>query len=822
MCPAHAPILRRRPGGIAERLGFGRQHRGNNVIVGEDLLGIDFLPSALVTLAPTGDFSFPLDLGPGAANPLAFRDAANTNLFYWANRTHDLFYQIGFDEQAGNYQQDNGNRGGVGGDPMMAYSHFGAAERGAAEINNAFYTSMREGDDGVQSSINMFIGGGHGVFTDGAYDAQVMVHEYTHGVSLRLVRQMNNYQGGAMGEAWSDFFSLEFLLPDGAPADGIYPEGEYLMQGFGMGIRTRPYTTRTDVNPLTYANFGHVSSGLDVHADGEIWVEALWDMRANLIQQFGEKEGRRRVRLLVIDGMKLSPPSPSMVDMRDAILLADQVDFKGASQDQIWTAFAKRGLGALAMSDTAESTHIAASFDKPSPKGSMRFFETNYVMGESVRVVLQDANYAKPTLNIQIVTGSGDLENLLLHRTGNVYYGEIPTDSYGVTTRNDASLTVIPNDGLSAYYVDLDTGKGASEMIQATASVSPEYAMDYGKKDPYPTFSGERRLYLIFPGSRYYGFSTAITLPFEFPFFDKKYTTARLYSDGLVAFDLPVSSPCKDAAALANVNGIAPLWLDLAYGGDAQADENIFISSTPDTVTFRWAAETQPFPTSSIFKPAPVNFSVTLNRDGSIRTDYGDGNKHLADNSVLTQAYGCALTTSTIGISNGHETYTYMPFVSGEGALDKLSSISLYPPFGFSSFPVVKIEKPAANEAVQDSLAISGVAYDSSSFINRLDILIDGVASGYTYANKSRPDVCAAEKLPNCPNIGFAANVNITNLNLAPGPHTLVLRASTARGAIVDFRSSPFHLQSRRDTVAYLWARSKSRRTAPNCRIRSL
>ena len=31
---------------------------------------------------------------------LAFGDAATTNLFYWVNRAHDLFYEAGFDEAA--------------------------------------------------------------------------------------------------------------------------------------------------------------------------------------------------------------------------------------------------------------------------------------------------------------------------------------------------------------------------------------------------------------------------------------------------------------------------------------------------------------------------------------------------------------------------------------------------------------------------------------------------------------------------------------------------------------------------------------------------
>ena len=90
-------------------------------------------------------------------------------------------------------------------------------------------------------------------------------------------------------------------------------------------------------------------------------------MRANLIQQFGEKEGRRRVRLLVIDGMKLFRPLPawSTCATPSSLPIASTLGFE---PDQIWAAFAKRGLGALAMSDSGESRHIAASFDKPRPR----------------------------------------------------------------------------------------------------------------------------------------------------------------------------------------------------------------------------------------------------------------------------------------------------------------------------------------------------------------------------------------------------------------------------------------------------------------------
>ena len=183
---------------------------------------------------------------------------------------------------------------------------------------------------------------------------------------------------------------------------------------------------------------------------------------------------------------------------------------------------------------------------------------------------------------------------------------------------------------------------------------------------------------------------------------------------------MPISNPCKDGAALAKVNGIAPLWLDLAYGGTAQPDENVYLSSTSDSVTFRWAAETQPILLSSLFKPDPVNFSLTLSRDGSIRANYGSGNVNLVDSSLLSQAFGCALSAPTIGISNGHETYSALAFVSGQAGAANVVLRSLLPALRLQQFPVVKIEKPAANDVVQGVFAISGIAYDTNSFVNRL------------------------------------------------------------------------------------------------------
>jgi extracellular elastinolytic metalloproteinase len=90
-------------------------------------------------------FDFPLDLGQ---NPDTYRPAAVTNLFYWNNIIHDVFYGYGFTEAAGNFQVNNYGRGGIGGDDVRAEAQDGSG------LNNAnFFTPS----DGNRPRMQMFI-----------------------------------------------------------------------------------------------------------------------------------------------------------------------------------------------------------------------------------------------------------------------------------------------------------------------------------------------------------------------------------------------------------------------------------------------------------------------------------------------------------------------------------------------------------------------------------------------------------------------------------------------------------------------------------------
>jgi hypothetical protein len=90
-------------------------------------------------------FDFPLDL---TLAPSTYQPAAVTNLFYWNNVIHDVFYQYGFDEVSGNFQVNGYGRGGLGNDDVRA-----EAQDGSGTNNANFFTPV----DGSRPRMQMFV-----------------------------------------------------------------------------------------------------------------------------------------------------------------------------------------------------------------------------------------------------------------------------------------------------------------------------------------------------------------------------------------------------------------------------------------------------------------------------------------------------------------------------------------------------------------------------------------------------------------------------------------------------------------------------------------
>lgn len=80
--------------------------------------------------------------------PADYMDAAVVNLYYWNNLMHDITYQYGFDEAAGNFQENNYGRGGVGSDSVNADA------QDLSGLNNANFGT---GPDGQNPRMQMFV-----------------------------------------------------------------------------------------------------------------------------------------------------------------------------------------------------------------------------------------------------------------------------------------------------------------------------------------------------------------------------------------------------------------------------------------------------------------------------------------------------------------------------------------------------------------------------------------------------------------------------------------------------------------------------------------
>lgn len=159
---------------------------------------------------------------------------------------------------------------------------------------------------------------------DGDVDADIVFHEYCHGLTWRMIGRMDGALAGAIGEGMSDTCAM---LLNGDDAIGEYSSSS------PTGIRRFRY----DAYPNTYSDV----TGASVHDDGEIYGAIMW----RLMELFGE--ARRSVLFgYLVDGMNYTPEAPSYEAMRDGILasVASAPDDAGDTC-RVWQAFAQFGVG---------------------------------------------------------------------------------------------------------------------------------------------------------------------------------------------------------------------------------------------------------------------------------------------------------------------------------------------------------------------------------------------------------------------------------------------------------------------------------------------
>jgi extracellular elastinolytic metalloproteinase len=263
-----------------------------------------------------------------------------------SNSLHDISYQYGFTEKAGNFQNDNFGKGGKGGDAVYINNQ-------ASGTNNANFATP---PDGQRPTMNMFR------FTitkpnrDGSLDNVIPMHEYTHGISNRMTggsgqaNCLGTTEARGMGEGWSDTVATYLTRKTGETRAVNVGSGSYVLNK-PIGVRQYMYSTSTITNPLMYSN---VKSNSEVHAIGTVWATMLYEMYWNFVDKYGfssnfydakQSAGNIKAMQVVFGGLALQPCNPTFMTARDAILAADQSYYGGENKCLIWKAFAKRGLG---------------------------------------------------------------------------------------------------------------------------------------------------------------------------------------------------------------------------------------------------------------------------------------------------------------------------------------------------------------------------------------------------------------------------------------------------------------------------------------------
>ena len=180
-----------------------------------------------------------------------------------------------------------------------------------------------------------------------------------------------------MGEGWGDFLAISYFADAADDPAGPQPLGDYVTGDTVNGIRRYPYARDMALNPLTYADLCDNGS-CQVHAEGEIWATTLWDARHDLIAVHGFEEGRHRIEQLVVDGLKMSPCNPNFLSMRDLILQASDTRYGATDTCTIRKAFARRGMGADAISNGTGS-NASAGFDVTAPLTGLVSFSPDKV-----------------------------------------------------------------------------------------------------------------------------------------------------------------------------------------------------------------------------------------------------------------------------------------------------------------------------------------------------------------------------------------------------------------------------------------------------------
>jgi Zn-dependent metalloprotease len=177
------------------------------------------------------------------------------------------------------------------------------------EYDNAFYSPMTDalafGDGKKLNNL--------------ALEDNVAFHEFGHAVN-RTITAMGGAEGGAMNEAFSDYFACAM---NSNPLMGVWV----------MKKLNRPFMRNLENNrhyPEDIQN--------EVHRDGEIWGGAVWDVRKALGPAIADK--------LCFKSLYFLGSRPNFAKGLESLIAADKELFNGSHVAQLTQILNKRGIKA--------------------------------------------------------------------------------------------------------------------------------------------------------------------------------------------------------------------------------------------------------------------------------------------------------------------------------------------------------------------------------------------------------------------------------------------------------------------------------------------
>uniref|UniRef100_UPI001CEC31D5 M4 family metallopeptidase n=1 Tax=Streptomyces sp. NK15101 TaxID=2873261 RepID=UPI001CEC31D5 len=245
-------------------------------------------------------------------NPAKVADAASYDrsddefeqvmAYFWVNEAQEYLQGLGFGTEL---------RGANDRVQPVRLNQWGA--------DNSFFTDKK-------AEIRFGKGG-----VDDAEDAEVIVHEYGHAVHHAQVPGFGTSpEAGAIGEAFGDYLAVEV----GAHADAKYgwplkADLACVADWDSTGYSAAPHCLRRIDGTKTYAD----REG-EVHADGEIWSRALFDIRNKL--------GARTADRIIVNAQFGFAADTSFKDAALTTVATAQKMYGTAAADAVRDAFRAR------------------------------------------------------------------------------------------------------------------------------------------------------------------------------------------------------------------------------------------------------------------------------------------------------------------------------------------------------------------------------------------------------------------------------------------------------------------------------------------------